>query len=395
MDHLGHSVLVQLLRGDCPPWPVPSEAAAEASAWSARSARAAARSAVSRVTSRWSSSIRSSRWRRSTAAVFGSVSARWARSRASSREGQLCHPLLVGAALFGEPVLQLLADPADVGAGVGLALEGAGPVGLGLADGRGGPLGLAAGGGQRGVPLGVGGAHLGGGGLADLFDLLGGLGAGGGDLRVPVGLGGGDLGGGLLLGGADPRVCVLGDPPGLGDGLLGTLLGLRSEGFGGGQPLVHQQSGLAGLAGVGDGALAALRLLGERCIGLGDLPLRLLLDGLDLRLGRGRVGDPLQSGDQAQLRRRSAPGVGGPGPRARPRAGAVVRVRAVQPDQAKWRQDDRGYCDVPVTAPLTDLQIAEQLPNLGMRPGDPRPHRGPHYWTSSHELDHPILVVTG
>ena len=55
-------------------------------------------------------------------------------------------------------------------------------------------------------------------------------------------------------------------------------------------------------------------------------------------------------------------------------AGVVVRVRAVQPDLTKWRQDDRGYCDVPVTAPLTDLQITQQLPTLGLRPGDPRPH---------------------
>jgi DNA-binding CsgD family transcriptional regulator len=55
-------------------------------------------------------------------------------------------------------------------------------------------------------------------------------------------------------------------------------------------------------------------------------------------------------------------------------AGAVVRVRAVQGDLTKWREDDRGYCDVPVTGPLTDLQIAQQLPTLHLRPGDPRPH---------------------
>lgn len=55
--------------------------------------------------------------------------------------------------------------------------------------------------------------------------------------------------------------------------------------------------------------------------------------------------------------------------------GRVVRVRSVDPDPNRWRQDDRGYCDVPVSAPLTDLRIAEQLPTLGLRPGDPRPHQ--------------------
>lgn len=55
-------------------------------------------------------------------------------------------------------------------------------------------------------------------------------------------------------------------------------------------------------------------------------------------------------------------------------AGTVVLVRAVDPDQIKWREDDRGYCDVPVSAPLTDLQIAQQLPSLQLRPGTPRPH---------------------
>lgn len=55
--------------------------------------------------------------------------------------------------------------------------------------------------------------------------------------------------------------------------------------------------------------------------------------------------------------------------------GADVRVRAVDGDQANWREDDRGYCDVPVSSPLSDLQIAEQLPTLGLRLGDPRPHQ--------------------
>lgn len=54
--------------------------------------------------------------------------------------------------------------------------------------------------------------------------------------------------------------------------------------------------------------------------------------------------------------------------------GVVARVRAVDPDPSKWDTDDRGYADVPVTAPLTDVQIAQQLPTLGFGLGDPRPH---------------------
>jgi len=41
---------------------------------------------------------------------------------------------------------------------------------------------------------------------------------------------------------------------------------------------------------------------------------------------------------------------------------------------AKWRFDDRGYADVPVGPPLTQLQIAQQLPTLGLTLGDQRPH---------------------
>ena len=41
--------------------------------------------------------------------------------------------------------------------------------------------------------------------------------------------------------------------------------------------------------------------------------------------------------------------------------GVVTRVRAVQPG-GTWHYDDRGYADVPLTAPLTDAQIAEQFP---------------------------------
>jgi DNA invertase Pin-like site-specific DNA recombinase len=53
--------------------------------------------------------------------------------------------------------------------------------------------------------------------------------------------------------------------------------------------------------------------------------------------------------------------------------GVVTRVRAVQPGGA-WHYDDRGYADVPLTAPLTGRQIADQFPTLRLRPGDPRPH---------------------
>lgn len=53
--------------------------------------------------------------------------------------------------------------------------------------------------------------------------------------------------------------------------------------------------------------------------------------------------------------------------------GMVIRVRGIQPGK-KWNRDDRGYADVPVTEPLTDLEIAEQLPTLDLRIGDHRPH---------------------
>ncbi|MFD9614900.1 recombinase family protein [Streptomyces sp. NPDC059083] len=53
--------------------------------------------------------------------------------------------------------------------------------------------------------------------------------------------------------------------------------------------------------------------------------------------------------------------------------GVVTRVRAVNPDEA-WHTDDRGYCDVPVGPPLTDIEIARTLPTLGLALGDTRPH---------------------
>ncbi|MET7996821.1 recombinase family protein [Amycolatopsis sp. NPDC005232] len=54
--------------------------------------------------------------------------------------------------------------------------------------------------------------------------------------------------------------------------------------------------------------------------------------------------------------------------------GAVARIRGVESDLAKWDTDDRGYADVPVTKPLTELQIAKRLPTLGIALGDHRPH---------------------
>ncbi|WP_433153356.1 hypothetical protein ACQPZ8_20255 [Actinomadura nitritigenes] len=42
--------------------------------------------------------------------------------------------------------------------------------------------------------------------------------------------------------------------------------------------------------------------------------------------------------------------------------GHVARIRSVDSDPSKWRQDDREYCGVPVSAPLTDLQIANNSP---------------------------------
>ncbi|WP_432855141.1 hypothetical protein ACQPXB_21740 [Amycolatopsis sp. CA-161197] len=54
--------------------------------------------------------------------------------------------------------------------------------------------------------------------------------------------------------------------------------------------------------------------------------------------------------------------------------GVVARIRGVEADLAKWDTDDRGYADVPVTKPLSELQIATRLPTLGIAIGDHRPH---------------------
>jgi hypothetical protein len=49
--------------------------------------------------------------------------------------------------------------------------------------------------------------------------------------------------------------------------------------------------------------------------------------------------------------------------------GIVVRVRAVDP-AGTWQHDHRGYADIPLTAPLTDLQVAQLFPTLGLCVGD-------------------------
>ena len=53
--------------------------------------------------------------------------------------------------------------------------------------------------------------------------------------------------------------------------------------------------------------------------------------------------------------------------------GTVARIRAVDPDGA-WQRDDRGYADIPLTPPLTEVQAAEQFPTLGLHLGDHRRH---------------------
>ncbi|MBB2940480.1 hypothetical protein FB565_000184 [Actinoplanes lutulentus] len=54
--------------------------------------------------------------------------------------------------------------------------------------------------------------------------------------------------------------------------------------------------------------------------------------------------------------------------------GVVTRVRAIDPN-GQWDEDDRGYVDVPVTKPLTDVEIAQQFPSLPLRVGEERPTR--------------------
>ncbi len=56
--------------------------------------------------------------------------------------------------------------------------------------------------------------------------------------------------------------------------------------------------------------------------------------------------------------------------------GIVTRVRAIDPNIIWNDDDDRGYADIgkALSKPLTELQIARQLPTLGLQLGDPRPH---------------------
>lgn len=46
----------------------------------------------------------------------------------------------------------------------------------------------------------------------------------------------------------------------------------------------------------------------------------------------------------------------------------------IAPDLSRWDTDDRGYADVPVGKPLTEVQIAKKLPTLNLSLGDHRPH---------------------
>jgi len=46
--------------------------------------------------------------------------------------------------------------------------------------------------------------------------------------------------------------------------------------------------------------------------------------------------------------------------------GLIARIRSVEADLTKWDTDDRGYADVPVSGPLTELQTAKTLPTLGL-----------------------------
>jgi DNA invertase Pin-like site-specific DNA recombinase len=52
--------------------------------------------------------------------------------------------------------------------------------------------------------------------------------------------------------------------------------------------------------------------------------------------------------------------------------GVVTRVRGIDPE-GTWEKDDRGYYDVPVTDPLSDVEIAKRFPTLPFQLGDSRP----------------------
>jgi DNA invertase Pin-like site-specific DNA recombinase len=69
-------------------------------------------------------------------------------------------------------------------------------------------------------------------------------------------------------------------------------------------------------------------------------------------------------------------------PTRRPRLKAVVfvvdatvtRIRAVD-SEGPWHEDDRGYADIPLTAPLDNGDVDKLLPSLPVRLGDHRPHQ--------------------
>jgi DNA invertase Pin-like site-specific DNA recombinase len=53
--------------------------------------------------------------------------------------------------------------------------------------------------------------------------------------------------------------------------------------------------------------------------------------------------------------------------------GTIARIRGIDPN-GRWHDDDRGYADIPVTQPLTAVEIAERFPTLGLHLGGQRPH---------------------
>lgn len=54
--------------------------------------------------------------------------------------------------------------------------------------------------------------------------------------------------------------------------------------------------------------------------------------------------------------------------------GVVTRVRGIDPSIPcdDWDEDDRGYVDVPVTKPLSDVEIAQRFPTLPVQIGEER-----------------------
>lgn len=82
--------------------------------------------------------------------------------------------------------------------------------------------------------------------------------------------------------------------------------------------------------------------------------------------------DPAEGRPQVVAHRPAAPAPGSRPPIVYVVDGTVVRIRAIEPT-GTWHDNDRGYANAPATAPLTELQIAEQFPTLGLRLGEARP----------------------